>query len=60
LNDQEKKIMILADCSTKVEGDERFGPAYSGKPNFDYYIVKCPKDCNKEGSVAAFGYGIHP
>jgi len=52
--------MIEIDCSTKVQGDNRFGPAFAGKPNYDFYIVQCPKDCNIIGDVPALSYGIHP
>jgi hypothetical protein len=44
--------MFEITCDTKVEGDERFGPVYAGKPNYDFFIVHCPKDCNKVGSTA--------
>ena len=39
--------MLMIDCTAKVEGDERFGPSFAGKPNYDFFIVHCPKDCNR-------------
>jgi hypothetical protein len=52
---QEKDAMISATCDDKVNGDLRFGPVYAGKPNFDFYIVKCPTGCADGGKVNAYG-----
>jgi len=52
--------MIVATCDDKVNGDSRFGPVYAGKPNFDFYIVKCPNGCADGGKINAFGQWIHP
>lgn len=59
LSQEELKDMIEITCDDKILGDERFGPTYEGKPNFDYYIVKCPTNCDK-GNTNVFGYNIHP
>jgi hypothetical protein len=47
----EKDAMIVATCDDKVNGDSRFGPVYAGKPNFDFYIVKCPNGCADGGKI---------
>ncbi len=47
MNQEELKDMIEITCDDRILGDERFGPTYEGKPNFDYYIVKCPTNCDK-------------
>jgi len=51
----EKSAMIIATCDTKVNGDLRFGPVYAGKPNYDFYIVRCPNGCADGGMVNAYG-----
>jgi len=52
--------MISITCSDKVLGDLRFGPVYAGKPNYEFYIVKCPNFCGESGMINAFGRYIHP
>jgi len=43
-----------------VEGNEAFGPDFSGKANYDFFIVQCPINCHIEGNAKVFGYEIHP
>lgn len=50
--------MIVATCDDKVNGDLRFGPVYAGKPNFDFYIVKCPNGCADGGKVNVILFNI--
>jgi len=52
--------MIIINCSDKVLGDLRFGPVYAGKPNYDFYIVKCSNFCGESGNINAFGQYVHP
>jgi len=52
--------MIELDCDEIVFENEKFGPAFSGKPNYDFFIAKCPKDCSVDGTAPVYGLGIHP
>lgn len=47
-------------CTDVVEGNPKFGPAFAGVPNFDYFIAICPKDCHIEGDAVVYGLNVHP
>jgi len=52
--------MIDVNCGDKVKGDDRFGPVFAGKPSYNFYIVRCPANCEKSGNVNVYGQYIHP
>lgn len=60
LNNIEKDEMLKLSCGEVVEGNPKFGPMFSGKPNFDYYIALCPKNCHIEGNANVHGLNVHP
>jgi len=60
LNSQELNQMIELSCDEVVFENPKFGPTFSGKPNYDFFIAKCPKDCSIDGSAPVYGIGIHP
>lgn len=46
LNPVEVSEMLRLSCDEIVEGNEKFGPAFAGKPNYDYFIALCPTNCH--------------
>lgn len=52
--------MLILSCDEIIEGNEKFGPAFAGKPNYDYYIAICPTNCHITGNAKVFGLNVHP
>jgi len=52
--------MLKLTCDEVVEANEKFGPAFAGKPNYDYFIALCPTNCHLSGNSKIYGLNVHP